>query len=205
MKYFVYLSGIALAALTAYLFISLPDVVTTELKGDNIICFGDSLTYGTGASKGMDYPAQLSRMIGVSIINAGVPGDTTASALKRLELDVLSKSPRIVLITLGGNDLKNGVSRDTAFNNLAEIIKKIQSEKALPVLGGIRVAFWDRGFGNSYKKLSEESGALLVDNIFEGIMGNDVLMSDSIHPNSSGYTIIARRFHESIKPYLVGE
>lgn len=202
MKNIVYFFGIALFAFAAYLFFSQPGTVKTELEGENIICFGDSLTFGTGSSEGMDYPAQLSRMTGLQVINAGVPGDTTASALKRLERDVLSRSPRIVLITLGGNDLKNGVSKDSAFNNLTEIIKAIQSKKALAVVGGIRVAFWDRGYGNAYKKISEETGTPLVDNIFEGIMGNDGLMSDSIHPNSEGYTIIARRFHESIKPYF---
>ena len=46
-----------------------------------IVCFGDSLTYGTGAQPGADYPSQLSSMIGKPVINAGVPGDTTARAL----------------------------------------------------------------------------------------------------------------------------
>ena len=73
-----------------------------ELTGENIICFGDSLTYGTGAPRDKSYPAQLSDMIGQPVINAGVLGDTTTRALERLEEDVLSQSPRIVLITLGG-------------------------------------------------------------------------------------------------------
>jgi lysophospholipase L1-like esterase len=62
----------------------------------------------------MDYPAQLSRMIAKPIINAGAPGDTTASALKRLQRDVLARSPDMVLITLGGNDLKNGVAKKSS-------------------------------------------------------------------------------------------
>ena len=60
------------------------------LFGEKIICFGDSLTYGTGASRGMDYPSQLSKMISRPVINAGVSGDTTARALQRLERDVLA-------------------------------------------------------------------------------------------------------------------
>ena len=70
---------------------------------DTIICFGDSLTFGTGADKGMDYPSQLAKMIRKTVINKGIPGDTTASALRRLNRDVLSKNPEFVLITLGGN------------------------------------------------------------------------------------------------------
>jgi len=67
--------------------------------GEKIICFGDSLTHGTGASRGKDYPSQLSKMISRPVINAGVPGDTTARALQRLERDVLSYSPDLVLVT----------------------------------------------------------------------------------------------------------
>jgi lysophospholipase L1-like esterase len=72
----------------------------------------------------MDYPSQLSKMISRPVINAGVPGDTTASALERLERDVLAYSPDIVLITLGGNDLKNGVASDSAFKNLKKIVNQ---------------------------------------------------------------------------------
>ena len=83
------------------IFVSPPQVKEGSIPYDAIICFGDSLTFGTGAAPGMDYPSQLSKMIAKPTINAGVPGDTTARALKRLQRDVLSRSPDMVLITLG--------------------------------------------------------------------------------------------------------
>ena len=172
------------------------------LRGQNIICFGDSLTYGTGAPRNKSYPAQLSDLIGQPVINAGIPGDTTARALQRLNRDVLSHSPRIVLITLGGNDLKNGVPSNTAFQNLNEIVKAVQAEGALVVLGGIKMLFWDRGYDEEYEKLAEETGAILIPNILNGLIGNVELMSDTIHPNEAGYEIMARRFHKAIALYL---
>jgi acyl-CoA thioesterase-1 len=185
------------------LFLPVPKIKNTNPTGKNIICFGDSLTYGTGTTKkGMDYPSQLSRMINTPVINAGVPGDTTASALERLEEDVLSRSPRIVLITLGGNDLKNRVPKETAFNNLRIIIKSIQDKGALVIVAGIDIPFWGRGFGNSYEELCDELGAVLIPNIFKGIMGKRHLMSDPIHPNDDGYAIFAKKFYKEIKPYL---
>src|SRR4030095_11926570 len=51
--------------------------------GRTIICFGDSLTEGVGAEPGEDYPAVLSRELGLPIINAGLRGDTAADALGR--------------------------------------------------------------------------------------------------------------------------
>ena len=167
-------------------------------SNQTIICFGDSLTYGTGASQGMDYPSQLSKLIGKPIVNAGVPGDTTVRALNRLDRDVILKNPGLVLITLGGNDLKNGVSRDTAFSNLKQIVESIQDGGAGVIIGGLKFPFRDRGYGRGYQELADETEAILIPDIFEGIMGNRELMSDPIHPNDAGYKIIARRFHEAM-------
>jgi lysophospholipase L1-like esterase len=166
-----------------------------------IICFGDSLTYGTGARDGMDYPAQLSRLIGRPIINAGVPGDTTASALDRID-SVIVQDPGIVLITLGGNDLKNGISKETAFNNLKLIVSQLQDNGTLVVIGGIDIPFLGRGFDDGYEILARETGAILVPNVMHGIFGKAGLMSDQIHPNTEGYTIMTQYFHTALQPFL---
>jgi lysophospholipase L1-like esterase len=179
---------------------SRPEPVT--LSGENIICFGDSLTFGTGAPRDKSYPAQLAALIGQPVINAGLPGDTTAGALHRLERDVLSQSPRMVLITLGGNDLKNGVDKKIAFKNLAAIVDAIQARNALVVIGAISLPFWDRGYDDAYEKLADDTGAVLVPDILGGLMGNKTLMHDTIHPNGAGYKIMAEKFHKAIKPYL---
>lgn len=172
------------------------------LSGENIICFGDSLTFGTGAPPDKSYPAQLAEMIGKPVINSGIPGDTTGMALQRLERDVLSKSPRMVLITLGGNDMKNGIDKNIAFKNLKEIVEAIQAKGALVVIGGVKLLFWDRGYEAEYKKLADETGALLIPNVLKGLVGHNDLMHDTIHPNEAGYAIMARQFHKAIEPYL---
>ena len=153
----------------------------------------------------MDYPSQLSRMLSQPIINAGVPGDTTATALARLHNDVLSQSPRIVLITLGGNDLKNRVAKDKTFANLKKIIQSIQDQGALVIVGGIDIPFYGRGFGSEYAKACKEQGAVLIPNIYKGLIAHPKLMSDPIHPNEAGYTIMAKHFYEAIKPYCLQE
>jgi len=141
-------------------------------------------------------------MISKPIINAGVPGDTTAMAMARLEEDVLSKSPRMVLITLGGNDLKNRISKETAYQNLKDMILSIQNRGALVIIGGISIPFWGRGFGEMYQKVCKETQALLIPDIFNNIIGDKSLMSDPIHPNGRGYTLMAQKFYRAMKPYL---
>ena len=185
-----------------HFFFSSPEIKNSNPTGENIICFGDSLTFGTGAAENMDYPSQLSRMISMPVINAGVPGNTTVTAMERLEEDVLSRSPRIVLITLGGNDLKNRMPREIAHQNLKSIIISIQNKGALVIIGGISIPLWGRGFGEMYQEVCKETQALLIPNIFDGIISDKSLMSDPIHPNDRGYTIMAQKFYKAMKPYL---
>jgi lysophospholipase L1-like esterase len=120
----------------------------------------------------------------------------------RLDQDVLSHAPRIVFITLGGNDLKNRIPKSTAFENLKIIVEKIQGEGALVVIGGIDIPFWGKGFGEAYENLAEETGAILIPNIYKGIIGNPKLMSDPIHPNAKGYEIMAKVFYNAVKAYM---
>jgi len=201
MKKLVYVILACLILLAGYKFLtSTHQDFSTGSVGGKIICFGDSLTHGTGASRGKDYPSQLSKMISRPVINAGVPGDTTAGALRRLERDVLSYAPDIVLITLGGNDLKNGVASEAAFKNLTRIVNLIHNQGARVIIGGLSIPFRDRGFGRGYQKLADETGATLIPNILEGIMGNRKLLSDPIHPNDAGYKIMAERFYKAMLP-----
>ncbi len=180
------------------IFVAPSQVKEGSIPYSTIICFGDSLTYGTGADQGKDYPSQLSIMIGKPLINAGVPGDTTASALKRLRRDVLSGSPDLVLITLGGNDLKNGVAKDVAFENLKRIVELTQEQGARVIIGGLKFPLRDRGFARGYKEMADQTGAVLIPNILEDIIGRRNLMSDPIHPNGDGYKIMAERFLEAM-------
>jgi lysophospholipase L1-like esterase len=199
MKKVVYfILAIGILFLGYVVFFHSPGAGPDKSNYQTIICFGDSLTYGTGASQGMDYPSQLSQMLNKPVINAGVPGDTTGRALKRLKRDVLSKNPDIVMITLAGNDLKNGVPRENAFRNLRQIVESIQNQGAGVIIGGLKFPLRDRGYGKGYRELADQTGAVLIPDIFDGIMGNRKLMSDPIHPNDAGYKIIAKRFYQAM-------
>jgi len=202
MKIIIFVFTVIVVILVIFFFIpSSYEIKNADPTGENIVCFGDSLTYGTGAAKGMDYPSQLSRLIGMKVVNAGVPGDTTTKALSRID-KIIEMNPRIVLITLGGNDLKNRVKKEIVFKNLEKLIHIIQNNGALVIIGGIDVPLWGRGFGRAYLELSKKTGSILIQNIFKDILGKSQLMSDSIHPNSQGYTIMANHFYKALEAYL---
>lgn len=168
-------------------------VENLDSRGSEIIAFGDSLTAGYGAGAGEDYPTKLSEMTGIEVVNAGVSGDTTESALARLEDDVLDRDPRIVLVGLGGNDYLRSVPLSTTEANLRTIIDRIQDRGAMVVLLGFRFPSLNANYGAMYERVAEEEGALFIPDMLDGILGNPSLKSDSIHPNARGYEIIAER------------
>ena len=81
-----------------------------DSEGENVICFGNSITYGSGVEEGKDYPSHLQEMTERDVINAGVPGDTTAGGLRRIDEDVLDNDPYLVIVELGANDYLRNLS-----------------------------------------------------------------------------------------------
>lgn len=164
-----------------------------DSQGTTIIAFGDSLTAGYGAGAGEDYPARLSTLAGTTVVNAGVSGDTTESALARLEADVLAHNPRIVIVGLGGNDFLRHVDIKTTEANLSSIVKRIQGAGAMVVLLGFRFPSFGASYENMYARVAEEEECFLIPDLMDGILSDSSLRSDAIHPNARGYQLMAER------------
>jgi len=161
--------------------------------GVDVIAFGDSLTAGYGASAGQDFPSRLAERTGIPIINAGVSGDTTDSALARIDGDVLSRDPRIVIVGLGGNDFLRSTPLETTEANLRQIVRKLQEAGAMVVLLGFRFPSLNADYESMYERVAEEERCLLVAGTLSGILTNPALKSDAIHPNARGYDLMAER------------
>jgi acyl-CoA thioesterase I len=168
-------------------------VKNLDARGSAIIAFGDSLTAGYGASAGEDYPSRVSERLGVPIINAGVSGDTTDSALARLDNDVLARNPRIVLVGLGGNDFLGGVAITKTETNLRTIVQRIQGAGAMVVLLGFRFPSLSADWGAMYKRVAHDERCLLISDVLRGILTEPSLKSDEVHPNARGYDLMAER------------
>jgi len=80
------------------------------------------------------------------------------------------------------------------------IVVSTQGQGARVIIGGLKFPLRDRGFARGYKDLADQTGAVLIPDIFRDIIGNRKLMSDPIHPNGDGYKIMAQRFFEAMLP-----
>ncbi len=176
-------------------------IANLDSKGQNIICFGDSITSGEGVGIKDSYPSILSKLLKRKVINAGRPGDTTQTALKRLDSDVLSKDPYLVIIELGGNDFLQKVPLEKTLSNIEKIVKKIIEKGAIVVLCDISSGFLLSEYRKGYKKIARKYKAIFIPELLKGIIENPYLKSDFIHPNKEGHKKIAYRIYETLKEY----
>lgn len=178
------------------------DVANIAAKGDMIICFGDSITFGYGAGPGEDYPTALAKMVALKVVNAGVSGDTTFEALKRLDSDVLSKKPRLVIVEFCGNDFLKKVPIKDTVNNLDEIITRIQDSGSMVALVDISAGMFFKDYRRVFKKLARDKKAIFIPAVLSKVITNPSMKSDFLHPNQRGYQIVASRIHKAISKYI---
>ena len=172
-------------------------------QGVAVVAFGDSLTAGYQMPDGDSYPAQLAKLVGREILNRGVSGDTTADGLARLDRDVLSESPGVVLLSLGANDMVRRLPIEDTFANLRRIVDRIQARGALVVLIGVEGYPLVHGdYGARYRALARETGCVYVPDMLDDVLGDPALMYDPFHPNAAGYAKIAARLQSEVGAYL---
>lgn len=166
---------------------------------DVIVAFGDSLTHGTGASESDAYPAVLASLTGHTVINAGVPGDTTTSGLQRLPEVLAEYRPRLVLLCLGGNDMLRKQSAAATENNLRLLAQTIRASGAQVVLIGVPEPRLFGGAPDFYAHVAEEMQLPLEEDVFNEVLKDNQLKSDAIHANAAGYRKVAERLADLLR------
>ncbi|MBI5718252.1 MAG: arylesterase [Burkholderiales bacterium] len=167
--------------------------------GATVLALGDSLTHGTGAGgEQASYPAVLARLTGWQVINAGVPGDTTAQALARTPALLEEHRPALVLPSIGGNDLLRRMDETTARANLQRICELAQASGAQLLLIAVPRPTLAAKFTGSltdhpmYGELAEALRIPLHRQGWAEVLGEERLRSDAIHANAAGYEQFAR-------------
>ncbi len=160
---------------------------------DVIVAFGDSLTHGTGAGTDTAYPAVLAALTGRTVINAGVPGNTTADGLARLPEVLAEHQPRLVLLCLGGNDMLRRVPESDTENNLRLLVRTVRAAGAEVVLIGVPEPKLFGGAPAFYEKLADELKVPLEQDAFVEVLKDNRLKADPIHANAEGYRVVAER------------
>lgn len=171
-----------------------------DSPGRTIVCLGDSITAGVGAGAGESYPERLAARLGVPVVNAGVPGDTAAAGLARLD-GVLRQDPWLVIVELGGNDLLRQVPIERTEQAMRAIVERLLQARVVPLLVEIHGPFGGR-YRDLFDRLADEYEVPVVADALPDILADPRLKSDNIHPNAAGYARLAEAVYGEVEPLL---
>jgi acyl-CoA thioesterase I len=164
-----------------------------------VLAFGDSLTFGTGASPAESYPAQLATLISRNVVAAGVPGEISADGLARLPAALDEHQPKLLLLCHGGNDFLRKLGDDVAAANVRAMVKLARDKNIAVAI----IATPKPGFSVAppafYAEIAKEFSVPINDNALKKILTDNALKSDLIHPNAKGYRQLAEEVAAMLK------
>lgn len=157
-----------------------------------VLAFGDSLTFGKGAASENSYPAVLAGLIGREVVRSGVPGELSATGLKRLSAVLDRQRPNLLILCHGGNDMLRRKSRKKAEANLRQMVRMARSNQIDVVLIGVPSPglFMSEG-AEFYERIAKEFALPYEGKVLAEILSSKALKSDMVHPNAKGYKKLA--------------
>ncbi|EFO32651.1 arylesterase [Roseibium sp. TrichSKD4] len=180
--------------------ILLPVAAVAKDEPLQVVVLGDSLSAGYQLPPEEAFPAQLQKALrdrghAVTVVNAGVSGDTSSGGLSRLDWSVGAKASAVIL-ELGANDALRGISPEVTRKNIDAMVNRL-SERGVDVLVAGMLA--PRNLGDEYAAafdpifadVAEAHGALHYPFFLEGVALDPKLnLADGMHPNGEGVSVI---------------
>jgi acyl-CoA thioesterase-1 len=188
-------TGLALAASTGGL--------AAADRPIRLVAFGDSLTAGYGLGPKDGFAPKLEAALkaagqAVTVIGAGVSGDTTDMGLARLEWSVPADADAVI-VELGANDALRGLPPEEARSNLDAIVGKLRARGQEVLVAGMLAP---RNLGPAYvaafdpifPEIAAAHDALYYPFFLDGVaMDPTKTLPDGLHPNTRGVDEIVGR------------
>ena len=177
-----------------------------------LVAFGDSLSAGYLLPGDDGFAPKLqtalrARGYDITVINAGVSGDTTTGGLARLDW-TLADGADAVILELGANDMLRGIDPKVPAANLARMLEKLRAKHIKVLLAGMHAApsmgrDYAEAFDPIYARLAKQYDVPLYPFFLEGIMGDPAQhLADGLHPNSLGVDTIVAHILPSVDHLL---
>jgi acyl-CoA thioesterase-1 len=177
---------------------------------------GTSLTAGLGLDPSQAYPARIEEKIRAAglpyrVVNAGVSGETSAAARRRLDW-LLKQRVDVLVIETGANDGLRGQDPAATRREIQAMIDRARTAQPPPriVLVGMQAPpnlgrDYTERFRAVYPDLARANGVVLVPFLLEGVAGVARLnQADGIHPTAEGQRIVADTVWAALRPVLGG-
>ena len=196
-----------------------------------IVCLGDSLTEGADLDEAARWPALVGHALNLDVINCGIGGDTTAGMLSRFYPEVVNRTPALVLLMGGTNDLWFNVPVESITANIFAMVCQARYHGITPLVGlplpiqieAARQQAWEppvggyaqctkgvAALGQNIKRYAISSEVTVLD-FYQAFMGvdarvnPDLYLEDGTHANAAGHHCMAQVAIDLLKQqYLFG-
>jgi acyl-CoA thioesterase-1 len=208
--------GLLISGLVVGLAIAPPALAETPAGQDpkpiKMVVLGDSLSAGYGLPGPAAFPARLQKAlksngIEVSMINAGVSGDTSSGGRDRLDWSV-PEGTDAVIVELGANDALRGTDPKVTREALSDIVTRLKARKIAVLLCGMLAppnygSEYAARFNTIYPDLSKSFGVPLYPFFLEGVAGDAKLnQPDGLHPTVEGVDVIVKNILPTVQAFL---
>jgi acyl-CoA thioesterase-1 len=183
-------------------------------RRQTVLILGTSLTAGLGLDPDQAYPALLQHKIDsaglpFTVVNAGVSGETSAGAVRRIDWLLRQPSDVFVLET-GANDALRALNIDSTASNIATVIHAVRRADPRAAIGLVQMEAppnlgpdYTRAFHAMYPKLSKREGVTLLPFLLQDVAGRPALnQADGMHPNVQGERLVAATVWTGLAPLL---
>jgi acyl-CoA thioesterase-1 len=170
-----------------------------------ILAFGDSLTQGYGVPPGTEFPVRLekalnARGLDVTVINAGVSGETSAGGLARIDwvLGDGKSGPDAAILELGANDGLRGLPAAAMEKNLDAILVKLKARNIAVLFAGMKAprnygARYAAEYDEVFPRLAAKHDVLFYPFFLDGVvLDRSLVQPDGLHPNPQGVDAIVK-------------
>lgn len=180
--------------------------------GQTVLVIGDSLTEGYGLDPEDAYPAVLEGLLrpkhpAIKVLNGGVSGSTTASAVQRVKWFARAK-PTVVVLALGANDGLRGLDVKESRKHLDAAVAAARAQGMKVLMAGMKMPtnygrVYREEFEQMYLALAREQKLPLLPFLLEGVGGVAAMnLADGIHPNKAGHARVAQNLASALGAHL---
>ena len=185
-------------------------LVTIKVSAiEKIVLFGDSLMAGYGLNNEHHLSTVLQKKLiskgyKIEVVNGSVSGSTSSGGVNRVEWTLSESNIKLVILSLGANDMLRGIQPRETKNNLEKIIKTAQDKNIKVILAGMIAPTsygfeYKSNFDQIYPDLSKQYSLPLIPFLLEGVaLKPELNLSDGMHPNEKGTIIISKTLQEII-------
>lgn len=179
-----------------------------------VLFVGTSLTAGYGLAPELAYPSVVARLaesdgVPIHVTNAGLSGETSAGALRRVDW-ILRTPADVIVVETGANDALRGLDPDTTRANLERIIGRIRATQPRAEIVLVQMeappnygAGYVRRFRAMYADVARDEEVVLAPFLLDGVAGLPELnQADGIHPNRRGAELVAANVWRALKPVV---